>query len=41
MCDFMVEFVKCVKFHRQFTEGVTNDMKPSIVKYNKEASELT
>jgi len=32
MCDFTVEFVKCVKFHRQQIEGVTNDTKVSIAK---------
>jgi len=28
----MVEFLKCVKFHGQFTEGVTNDAKLSVAK---------
>ena len=32
MRDFMVEFLKCVKLHGQFTEGVTNDAKQSIAK---------
>jgi len=32
MSDFMVEFLKCVKFHGQFAEGVTNDVKLSIAK---------
>jgi len=32
MCDFTIEFLKCVKFHGQFTEGVTNDAKLSIEK---------
>jgi len=32
MHDFTVEFLKCVKFHRQLTEGVTNDAKLSIAK---------
>jgi len=31
MRDFTVEFLKCVKFHGQFMEGVTNDAKLSIV----------
>ena len=22
MCDFILEFLKCIKFHGQFTEGV-------------------
>jgi len=39
MCDFVVDFLRCVKFHGQFTEGVTNNTKLSIAKYcNKEAS---
>ena len=32
MRDFIVEFLKYVKFHGQFMEGVTNDVKLSIAK---------
>jgi len=32
MHDFTVEFLKCVKFHEQFMEGVTNDAKLSTAK---------
>jgi len=32
MRDFTVEFLKCVKFKRQCTEAVTNDVKLSNVK---------
>jgi len=39
MRDFMAEFLKCVKFHRQCTQAVTNDVQLSNAKkYNKEAS---